>query len=173
MNFDIDNFSKNNTIIKRETKTTVLICLSMVASIIFYALISYYFSAIKKISFMEISPDKLNSIFNVLNIIAIFMVVVVLAIRKTIYYSGRIIKDDFTLIQILQKWKVIDIILTAVGESISVMGLLITMLGMPIGRTFHFFITSTLVILIIMPINWKVRDKLRILNHQRDMNVSF
>lgn len=173
MNFDIDNLSKNNTIIKRETKTTVLICLAMVASIILYALISYYFSTIKKISFMEISPDKLNTIFNVLNIVAIFMVVVVLAIRKTIYYSGRIIKDDFTLIQILQKWKVIDIILTAVGESISVMGLLITMLGMPIGRTFHFFITSALVILIIMPINWKVRDKLRILNHQRDMNVSF
>ena len=101
------------------------------------------------------------------------MVVVVLAIRKTIYYSGRIIKDDFTLIQVLQKWKKIDIILIAVGESIAVMGLLISLLGMPIGRTFHFFITSTLVILIIMPINWKVRDKLRILNNQRNMNVSF
>lgn len=173
MNFDYDNFTENNAIIKRETQTTVLISLSMVASIIIYALISYYFTETKRAPFVEITPTLLNTIFNVLNIIAIFMVVIVLAVRKTIYYSQRIIKDDFTLIQILHKWKKVDIILIAVAESISVMGLIISFLGMPIGRTFHFFVTSILVILVIMPINWKIRDKLRILNHQRNMNIRF
>ena len=173
MNFDYDNFTENNALIKRETRTTVLISLSMVATIIIFALITYYFSETKKISFVDISPTLLNSIFNVLNIAAIFMVVIVLAIRKTIYYSPRTIKEDFTLIQVLHKWRTIDIILIVVAESIAVMGLVISFLGMPIGRTFHFFITSTLVILVIMPINWKVRDKLRILNHQRDMNINF
>lgn len=173
MNFDYDNFTENNAIIKRETRTTVLISLSMVASIIIYALISYYFTETIKTPIIEISPTLLNTIFNVLNIVAIFMVVIVLAVRKTIYYSQRIIKEDFTLIQILLKWKKVDIVLIAVAESISVMGLIISFLGMPIGRTFHFFVTSILVILVIMPINWKIRDKLRILNHQRDMNIRF
>jgi len=173
MNFDYDNFTENNAVIKRETKTIVLISISMVASIIIFAFISYYFTKTKTIQFIEIPPALLNSIFNVLNIVAIFMVVIVLAVRKTIYYSARIIKEDFTLIQVLHKWKKIDIILIAVAESISVLGLVISFLGMPIARTFHFFVTSILVILVIMPINWKIRDKLRILNHQRDMNIPF
>ncbi|MEN8221874.1 MAG: hypothetical protein ABFR36_01335 [Acidobacteriota bacterium] len=173
MNFEYDKFSENNEIIKKETRTTVLICLAMVASVIVYALISYYLTEVKKISFADISPDNLSNIFNIMNIAAIFMVIAVLAIRKTIYYSTKIIKDDFTLIQIIQKWRSIDIVLIAIGESISILGLVISLLGVPFGRTFHFFITSVLVILIIMPMNWKVRDKLRTLNHQRDMNVRF
>ncbi len=173
MNFEYDDFTKNNSIIKKETRKTLVISLSMVASVIVYALISHYVTGIKNISFINISPVFLNSIFNIMNIVAIFMVVIVLAVRKTIYYSPRTIKDDFTLIQVLQKWKAIDIILITVAKSISVIGLVISLLGMPIGRTFHFFVTSILVILVIMPINWKVRDKLRILNHQRDMNIRF
>ncbi len=173
MNFEYDKFSENNAIIKKETRTTVLICFSLVASVIIYALISYYLTGVKKISLVKIAPDTLNNIFNVMNITAIFMVVAVLAVRKTIYYSSRTIKDDFTLTQIVQKWRSIDIILLAVAESISILGLVISLLGVPFGRTFHFFITSVLVILIIMPMNWKVRDKLRILNYQRDMNVRF
>ncbi len=115
----------------------------------------------------------MNNIFNIMNLSAIFMVVAVLAVRKTIYYSVRTIKEDFTLTQIVQRWRSIDIILVAVAESISILGLVISFLGVPFGRTFHFFITSVLVILIVMPINWKIRDKLRILNHQRDMNIRF
>ena len=173
MNFQYDKFSENNEIIKKETRTTVLICLSLVVSVIVYALISYYLTEVKKTSFVTIAPDNLNNIFNIMNLVAIFMVVAVLAVRKTIYYSERTIKEDFTLTQIVQKWRSIDIILVAIAESISILGLVISLLGVPFGRTFHFFITSILVILIIMPINWKIRDKLRILNHQRDMNIRF
>jgi len=173
MNFQYDKFSENNEIIRKETRTTVLICLTLVISVIVYALISYYLTEVKNISFITIAPESLNNIFNIMNLAAIFMVVAVLAVRKTIYYAERIIKEDFTLTQILQKWRSIDIILVAVAESISILGLVISLLGVPFGRTFHFFITSVLVILIIMPINWKIRDKLRILNHQRDMNIRF
>jgi len=173
MNFQYDKFSENNEIIKKETRTTVLICLSLVVSVIVSAFISYYLTEVKKLSFVNIAPENLNNIFNIMNLAAIFMVVAVLAVRKTIYYSQKTIKEDFTLTQIVQKWRSIDIILVAVAESISVLGLVISFLGVPFGRTFHFFITSVLVILIIMPINWKIRDKLRILNHQRDMNIKF
>jgi len=173
MNFEYDNFSKNNAIIKDEIRKTVVICLMMVASVIGYFIISYFFSKGNGLKFSSIDRNSLETIFNISNIAAIFMVVIVLAIRKTIYYSEKMIKEDFTLTQIMRKWRVIDIILVAVGETISVIGLLISLLGMPIGRTFHFFITSILVILIIMPFNWKVRDKLRILNSQRNMNVIF
>ena len=173
MNFEYDKFTENNEIIKKETRTTVLISLSMVASVIVYALISYYLTEIKKSVLVKISPENLQNIFNVLNIIAILMVVAVLAVRKTIYYSRKTIKDDFTLVQVMQKWRSIDIILIAIGESISILGLVISLAGIPFGRSFHFFVTSVLVILIIMPMNWKVRDKLRILNHQRDLNIRF
>ncbi len=173
MNFEYDDFSKNNLIIKKETKNTTIICLAMIASVIVYFLISYFFSGSNGIRPLTIDKNTLSTLFNVLNVVAIFMVVIVLAVRKTIYYSGKVIKDDFTLTQIMKKWKNIDIVLATIGETISVIGLFISFLGMPLGRTFHFFVTSIIVILIIMPINWKVRDKLRILNNQRNMNIKF
>ena len=173
MNYDYNNFSDNIRIIKKETKTTVLICISMVLTVFIYAFIAYYLSDIKKTALVTIPADTLQNLLNTFNIAAILMVVIVLAVRKTIYYSPRTIKDDFSLTQVLAKWRVIDIILAAVAESISLLGLAISLLGMPFGRTFHFFITSVLVILIVMPVNWKVRDKLRILKEQRDMNVGF
>ncbi len=173
MNFGYDNFTENNEIIKRETKSTVLICISTVVSVLLLALISNYSTKSTNSLFTSLQPDDMKLIFNVLNIAAILIVIIVLAVRKTIYYSSHTIKDDFSLIQILRKWRTIDIILSAIAELIAIMGLTISLLGMPFGRTFHFFVTSALVILIIMPINWKVRDKLRILNQQRDMDVEF
>ncbi len=173
MNYEYDNFTKNNALIKKETLITVKLCISMVFSVITFALISYYFSGSNGSSIFDISKKDLNMILNILNIMAIIIVIIVLAVRKTIYYSPKFIKDDFTLIQILRKWKSIDITLAVIAEFISIMGLVISLLGMPFSRTFHFFVTSALVILIIMPINWKVRDKLRILNSERDMNVKF
>lgn len=173
MTFEYEKFSENNEIIKKETRSTVLICLVMAASVIVYALISYFLTEVKSVTLANIPPDTLSNVFMVMNIAAIFLVVAVLAVRKTIYYSGRTIKDDFSLVDVLRKWRSIDIILVAIGESISILGLVISLLGVPFGRAFHFFITSLLVIMIIMPMNWKVRDKLRILNHQRDMNIRF
>ncbi|MEN8152706.1 MAG: hypothetical protein ABFR75_01675 [Acidobacteriota bacterium] len=173
MSSDYKNFTENNKIIKEETKKTVLISIAMLISIVIYALISYFIGSKNGIKFIEIDKKTIKLIFDVLNVLAITMVISVLTIRRTIYYSTKFIKDDFNIKQILSKWRTLDIILLSIGESIALLGLTITILGMPFARTFHFFITSALVILIIMPINWKVRDKLRNLNFQRDMHISF
>jgi hypothetical protein len=34
-------------------------------------------------------------------------------------------------------------------------------MGMPFARTFHFFVSSALVVLILMPFTFKVKDKIR------------
>lgn len=173
MDTDYKNFAESNKIIANETKKTAIVSYAMLISIIFYALISYYLGTKSGIKFIEIDKKTLKTIFDVLNITAILMVIIVLTIRKTIYYSRKSIKSDFNLSQILTKWRTLDVILLSVGESISILGLVVTFLGMPFGRTFHFFVTSAIVIAIIMPMNWKVRDKLRNLSSQRDIHISF
>ena len=168
-----NSFTKNNRLIKEETGKTIFISLAMVASVIIYAAIAIFLSKSAGFKIVKVKPSTLQNIFNILNLLAILMVIVILAIRKTIYYSPKFIADDISLKSILMIWKKLDLILLAFGESISILGLIVTLLGVPFSRSFHFFATSVLVILIIMPVNWKVRDKLKILERQRDFYFDF
>ncbi|MBU4405266.1 MAG: hypothetical protein KKG79_06620, partial [Acidobacteria bacterium] len=68
---------------------------------------------------------------------------------------------DFTLTALLQRWRTIDIVLLSFAEVIAIFGLVITLLGMPFARTFHFFVSAFLLTMILMPIPWKVKDKIR------------
>jgi hypothetical protein len=73
------------------------------------------------------------------------------------------IKEGDTLTQILRKWRQIDIILMAVGETIPILGLIITWLGMPFARTGFIFLVSAILMIILMPVGIKIRSKLDIL----------
>ena len=86
--------------------------------------------------------------WNVLNIVSIVLIIVVLAVRKTIYFSPRLVREDFTLTALLQRWRTIDIILLSFAELIAMFGLVITLLGMPFARTFHFFVSGFLLTMI-------------------------
>ena len=99
--------------------------------------------------------------WSILNIVSIMLIIAVLAVRKTIYFSPRLVREDFTLAALLQRWRVIDIVLLSFAEVIAIFGLVITLLGMPFARTFHFFVSGFLLTMINMPITFKVRDKIR------------
>ncbi len=70
----------------------------------------------------------------------------------------------------LQKWRTVDIVLLAAAETVPIMGLVVSLLGAPFGRIFHFFVASGLLIIILMPIGLKVRSKLAVLRKQSDWN---
>lgn len=152
-------------IIKQETKITIIIGLVMLASVFVYGLIAYFV----KID-ITIKKKALENIYYFLNFVVVLLMLAILAIRKTIYYSPKFIKDDFTLRQILQKWRSIDIILLALAETIPLSGLVISLLGMPFRRTFHFFVVSALLMIILIPLGIKVRSKLNILNKHHPGN---
>lgn len=141
--------------IRRESRTTMIICLAMLASIVAYALAAYLVPPPPR------TAPAVRDAWNVLNIVAIVLIIAVLAVRKTIYFSPRLVRDDFTLAALLQRWRAIDIVLLAFAELIAVFGLVITLLGMPFQRTFHFFVGGFLLALINMPVTFKVRDKIR------------
>jgi hypothetical protein len=142
-------------LIDRESRLTMVISLSLLASIAVYALVAY------------LQPSRwhasktVNGAWSVLNIVAIMLIIVILAVRRTIYFSPRLVRDDFTLTALLQRWRTIDIILLSLAELIAIFGLVITLLGIPFSRTFHFFVSAFLLTMILMPIAWKVRDKIR------------
>ena len=142
-------------LIRQESRITMIVSLSLLVSIVIYGLVAY----LHKGSF-HFSKGVYNA-YNILNISAIVLVIVVLAVRKTIYFSPRLVNEDFSLAALLQRWRSIDIILLAFGELIALSGLVITLLGMPFVRTFHFFVAAFLLTMILMPITWKVRDKIR------------
>ncbi len=154
---------KERQIIKDETRVTMMIALSALVSAIVMGLAAYFSKPAPRLD-----TKILGTILDVLNITVVIMMVIILAVRRTIYYSPRFIKEDFTLHQVLRKWRSIDIILLAAAEIIPVMGLAITFLGMPFGRTFHFFVASGLLMIILMPVGLKVRSKLAVLRKQTD-----
>jgi hypothetical protein len=152
---EFEKQKKEMALIRQESRNTMIVSLSLLASIVIFGLIAY----LHKGSF-RFSKGVYNA-YNILNITAIVLVIVVLAVRKTIYFSSRLINENFTLTALLQRWRIIDIILLSFGELIALSGLVITLLGMPFVRTFHFFVAAFLLTMILMPITWKVRDKIR------------
>jgi hypothetical protein len=142
-------------VIHRESRVTMIISLSLLASIAIYTLIAY----LHRGSFL--ASRQVRDAWSIMNIVAIVLIIMVLAVRKTIYFSPRLVREDFSLTALLQRWRIIDIVLLAFAELIAIFGLVITLLGMPFARTFHFFVGGFLLTMILMPIPWKVKDKIR------------
>lgn len=155
---EIEKRYHERQIIVAETKTTIIIALAMMASVFIYGGIAYFY---KGKPLMASKP--LENIWGIINIVVIMMMVFILAIRRTIYYSKRLIKENFTLTDVLRQWRRIDIALMALAETIPLVGLITAILGMPFEQTFHFFVAGALLMLILMPVGIKVRSKLAIL----------
>lgn len=155
MTTEFEKQAAENEIIRRETRQTLIVCLAVLGTMVFYAVLAFF---LQRRGFATPAVRKLWELFS---IVSIALIIVVLAVRKTIYFSPRLVKDDFTLTALLRKWRVIDILLMALAEVIAVMGLVVSLLGMPFDKTFHFFVGGFLLGLVIMPVGWKVRDKLR------------
>ncbi len=142
-------------LIRKESRVTMIVSQALLASIAAYTLVAYLFGSGRP-------PGRtINDAWGILNIVSIMLIIGVLAVRKTIYFSPRLVRDDFTLGALLQRWRTIDIILLAIAELIGLFGLAITLMGMPFARTFHFFVGAFLLTMINMPIAFKVRDKIR------------
>jgi len=153
-------------IIRRESRLTMIISLSLLASIAAFTLIAYLHGGGWRTS------RAVRDAWNVLNIASIVLIIIVLAVRKTIYFSPRLVRDDFTLGVLLRRWRAIDIGLLSFAEAIAVFGLVITLLGMPFARTFHFFVSGFLLTMINMPISFKVRDKIRTFEKYAGKSIS-
>ena len=158
MTTEIEKRYEERKLIKKETGITVTIGLAMLGTVFIYGLLAY---------FIKVEPmldkEPLKNLYDMMNLIVIVLLVVILGVRRSIYYSPRFIKEDFTLTQVLQKWRAIDIMLMAVAETIPLCGLVVTFLGMPFEKTFHFFVGGALLMVILIPMGIKVRSKISIL----------
>lgn len=148
-------------IIKLETRASMLVGVACLISTIIYGLIAKFVP----ISFIQ-SQKLREDIYGILVLVIILIMIAILAARKTLYYSSRLIKDDYDLTQVLHKWRSIDIMLLAVAETIPVIGLVIAFMGMPFDRTWFIFFTAALLMIILIPMGIKVRSKLSILKKQ-------
>lgn len=145
-------------LIKNETKLTIILSLAMLGSVTMLGLAAYFINPDPVMPYKE-----LEEIWGIINIVVIMIMVMILAGRRTIYYSKRFIQEDYTLTQVLVKWRQLDIILLAIAETIPITGLVIDMMGMPFKQTFHFFVAGAILMILIMPVGIKVRSKLGIL----------
>jgi mannose/fructose/N-acetylgalactosamine-specific phosphotransferase system component IIC len=146
--------------IKSETKQTKLVAFSSLLFTIVMAILSF---VIYKNKASSMNNTNIENIFIILNIFVILLLIAILSIKKTIYYSKRLIKEGSNLEQVLQQWRKVDIILILTVQIIPVIGLSINIFGMEFRRTTHFFIASFLLVVMLMPMGIKVRSKLRLL----------
>ncbi|MCU0287735.1 MAG: hypothetical protein MUF15_15250 [Acidobacteria bacterium] len=156
---EIEKRYEEQKLIKEETRITILLSIALLVTVGIYTAMAY---------FIKIGPiiddiEGLKNVSDMINLIVIVLMIMILGIRRTIYYSSRFIKEDFTLTDVLRKWRTIDIMLLATAEIIPLCGLVLTWLGMPFNRTFHFFVAGAALVIILMPVPIKVRSKLGIL----------
>jgi hypothetical protein len=152
---EFEKQKQERALIHQESRLTMILSLSMLASIVAFTLIAYLFGSNRP-------PVKaVNNVWNVFSVASVMLIIIMLAVRKTIYFSARLVEEDFTLAALLRRWRTIDIALLGFAEVIAVMGLVISLMGMPFARTFHFFVGAFLLTMINMPISFKVKDKIR------------
>jgi hypothetical protein len=148
-------------IIKQETRVSLMIGIACLIATIIYGLIARFV----KIEIIT-DPKLRETVYGLLVLVIILIMIGILAARKTLYYSSRLIKDEFSLTQVLQKWRTIDIVLLATAEVIPIIGMVIAFTGMPFDRTWFIFLTSGILMIILIPMGIKVRSKLAILKKQ-------
>lgn len=145
-------------IIKKESHPTIILCLVMIVSIALMGLAAYL---------VKVKPvmrsDTLDELYGIVNVVVVLIFIVILGLRRSIYYSPKIIKEDFSLTQVLEKWRKIDTILLLIAEKVSVTGLVMSFLGMPFDKTFHFFLGTGLLMFLLAPMEIKVKSKISIL----------
>lgn len=155
---DFEKRLKEKELIKQNTRTPRLIAYIMIVSIGVMALLAYT---------VRIDPDIPTSTLETLYGLAVFLIILILiailSVRKTLYYSTRYIKENDTLEDILRKWARIDILLMSAGVTIPILGLLITWMGTPFNRTGFIFVVSAILMVILLPVGIKIRGKLEIL----------
>ena len=149
------NFTEKQRIIKEETRDIIKYSLFSLLSVFILGLVAYFVK-----TNYYITNSALEKIFGISNIVVVLELIVVLAIRKTIYYSPRFVNQQMSLQQVLQTWRKIDMVLLAISETIAVVGLVVTILGLPFERTFHFFVAAAILMILILPVNLKIRGKL-------------
>lgn len=155
---EIEKKYEEHKLIKQETRLTIIISLALLVSVGIYTALA----AVIKFKPL-VDETGLKNAYDIINLMVIVLIIIVLGVRRSVYYSPRFIPEGFTLIQVLQKWRGIDIVLLALAEIIPLCGLVITILGMPFQRTFHLFLGGALLMIILMPVPIKVRSKLSIL----------
>ncbi len=114
------------------------------------------------------SEESLLNLNGLLMLVIILVMIAILAARRTLYYSPRLIRDDDTLFTVLGKWNKIDAMLMKSALIIPFLSMAVTLLGFPFERTVYIFIGSAILYVILMPVGIKTRSKLQILRRYYD-----
>ncbi len=149
---------EDRKIIKQETKISIYVSLAMLCTCIIAGFIAFN---------LKIKPQlttlKQELFYGIANLIVILIFILIIAVRRTVYYSPKLIRDDFTLRQVLQQWRKIDISLLALAITIPIIGLVMAFLGFPFDQTSHLFFGPAILTFLLMPLGIKVRSRLSIL----------
>lgn len=155
--------AEEQTAVRNAIRQTLIIALAMLATVVIYAAIAYFVKPQ-----WSINLSLLKTLYFIFNALAVLFILLILSIRRFIYFSPKIIGGTFDLKHILARWRSIDILFLAFAESIALLGLVITLMGISFDRSFHFFVTSGLLILILMPLEMKFSNRITALkNHQK------
>lgn len=114
------------------------------------------------------SDQSLMTLNGLLLLVIILTMIAILAARRTLYYSPRLIKDTDTLTDVLDKWNRIDARLMKSALIIPFLSMSVSLLGIPFERTVYIFIGSAILYVILMPVGIKTRSKLQILRRYYD-----
>jgi F0F1-type ATP synthase membrane subunit c/vacuolar-type H+-ATPase subunit K len=144
----------------------LIIGLSLIASVTIMGIISYmHFVTI------DMSTMAVKKIYSILNMISVAIILLILVLRKKVYFSKRITDGDLNQEQIIGRWYTTDIILMALAEQISIFGLVLSFMGMPFRQLFHFFVTSGLLMLILFPNRFRTESRLQALKEDSPRTI--
>lgn len=114
------------------------------------------------------SEESLLNLSGLLMLAIVLIMIAILAARRTLYYSSRLVVDQDTLTTVLEKWNRIDKKLMISALFIPFLSMAVTLLGFPFQRTVYIFIGSAILFVILMPVGIKTRSKIEILRRYHD-----
>ncbi|MBN1196350.1 MAG: hypothetical protein JXA62_03000, partial [Candidatus Aminicenantes bacterium] len=144
--------------IRRYTRPALIVGISALITVAVCALLARFITPGP-----FLSPRNLENFFGIAVLVITLIMIIILAVRKTVYYSSRLIRENMTIEDVLRKWNSVDIVLIGITETIPLLGVALTWLGIPFARTWFIFLVSALLLVILMPMGIKVRGKLMIL----------
>jgi hypothetical protein len=162
-NFQFNLSTEEQSEVRNAIRQTFVIALALLATVVIYAALAYFLKPQ-----LNISLSLLKTLYFIFNALAVLFIIMILSIRRFIYFSPRIVGKEFDLQRILARWRSIDLLFLALAESIALLGLVISLMGISFDRSFHFFVTSGLLILILMPMEMKFNNRITALKNHQD-----
>jgi hypothetical protein len=141
---------------EKKLKQLQIISLAMILSVVIFIPIIYFIEKFAR--FNKLFMDFQTTIENYSFYVSAFLIILIIALRKFIYFPSNIVKR--TEEEAFNRWYTLDIVMMSIGSTIGTIGFMAYLLGASYFKSILIIMISVLDIFTLFP--YKIRYELRL-----------